>query len=430
MISRGPRRRPIGQGLGGLFPAGAALLGLFLLTLPAWGQPPPGADAEAPVHIEWKSPNLRDALFGQVALEVALSPTGDRLAVSFLLDGRRLGEVHAPPYRIVVDVGEENRDRTVKVVARNRRGQVAALEHTFEALRIDDGLDLHLQPLYVSVTERNGLRVLDLDMSDFTVSDNGVPQDLVTFESGDLPLAAAVLVDGSLSMRGERLENARRGVHAFARGLNPLDEATVMVFTDVVARLEVLDPEGDVSDVLQDLGAAGGTAINDHLYLAMQHLESRLGRRVVILLSDGRDNHSLLHSREVLEVARESQAMIYWLLLGETTSGGLLQRGERVQERIGKYEHPTSAWRTRRKAVAELDGLKRLVKESGGRILPIPSDRHIQPAFEDILAELREQYALGFYPSQRRGDGAWRQVTVSVNRRDLKVRHRQGYYDR
>ncbi|MEO1082630.1 MAG: VWA domain-containing protein [Acidobacteriota bacterium] len=416
-------------------PLGRRLLSTLLLLAAAGsalGQGPDPTDgAPEGLRLEWLRPQLEDALFGPVEFEADAASDAGAVTVRFSLDGRDLGEVTAPPYRVVVDVGEDNRDRVIRAVARDAAGRTASFEHTFKALRIDEGLDLHLQPLYVSVTERGGLRVLDLEASDFAVLDNGVPQEVVTFESGDLPLAAAVLVDGSLSMRGERLENARRGVHAFAQGLKPLDEATVLVFTDVIAHLETVDPQSPAQSLLQNIDAGGGTTINDHLYLAMQHLESRLGRRVVVLLSDGRDNHSLLRSREVLEVARESQAMVYWLLLGKTVTGGLLQGGEQVvRENIGKYEHPTSAWRTRRQAVAELDGLKRLVKESGGRILPIPSDRHIQPAFEEILAELREQYALGFYPSQRKNDGAWHQVTVKINRRDLKVRHREGYYDR
>ncbi|MEM8993527.1 MAG: VWA domain-containing protein [Acidobacteriota bacterium] len=412
----------------------AAAVVLATAAGPAYGQEPapePADRGEGGLRLEWLQPGLGDALFGPTTFEADATSDAGPVRVRFTLDGRDLGEVMAPPYRIEMDVGEDNKDRVIRAVARDAAGRTQSFEHTFEALRIDEGLDLHLQPLYVSVTGRGGLRVLDLEASDFTILDNGVPQEVVTFESGDLPLAAAVMVDGSLSMRGERLDNARRGVHAFARGLEPLDEATVFVFTDVITHLETVDPKRPAQSLLRDIGAGGGTAINDHLYLAMQHLESRLGRRVVVLLSDGRDNHSLLRSREVLEVARESQAMVYWLLLGKTTSGGLLAGGEQVvRDRIGKYEHPTSAWRTRRQAVAELDGLKRLVKESGGRILPIPSDRHIQPAFEEILAELREQYALGFYPSQRRNDGAWHQVTVKINRRDLKVRHREGYYDR
>lgn len=399
---------------------------LLALLLPAAALAQP--DAAAPLSLALVSPTPQEALFGQVRLEVRVEAEAGVREVVFFVDGTRLGSVFEPPFRLEVDVGEQNRDRRLRFLARDELGREASLEHVAKALRIDEGLDLHLQPLYVSVTERGGLRVLDLEADDFTVFDQDVRQEIVTFERGNLPLAAVLLVDGSLSMQGQRLANARRGVHVFARGLQPLDEATVIVFTDTIVHSEQLHPEQRPEQLLQGLEAAGGTSINDHLYLAMQHLETRLGRRVVVLLSDGRDNHSLLRAREVLEVARESQAMVYWLLLEGRGPGA--RPGTPLKKRIGRREHPTSAWRTRRQAIDELDGLERLVEESGGRILPIGSDNHIQPAFEDLLAELREQYALGFYPSRRNADGSWHVVRVEVSRQDLSIRHREGYYDR
>ena len=384
--------------------------------------------AEEPITLSLVSPTPQQVLFGLISLEVSVEAAAGVREVVFFLDEVRLGSRLEPPFRMNVDVGEDNRDRQLRFVARDKLGREASLEHLAKALRIDDGLDLHLQPLYVSVTKRGGLRVLDLEADDFAVFDQGVRQEIVTFERGNLPLAAMLLVDGSLSMQGERLENARRGVHAFARGLQPLDEANVLVFTDAIVHTQKLHPETSPEQLLQGLQASGGTSINDHLYLAMQHLETRLGRRVVVLLSDGRDNHSLLRAREVLEVARESQAMVYWLLLQGRERK--YRPGTALRKQVGKREHPTSAWRTRRQAITELDGLQRLVEESGGRILPISSDNHIQPAFEELLAELREQYALGFYPTQRNADGSWRVVKVEVSKENLTVRHREGYYDR
>ena len=336
---------------------------LLVLTARAYGE-------GSPITIELLRPAPQEVLFGNVWLEVSVTAEEGVREVVFYLDERRLGSRLEPPYRLLVDVGDENRDRRLRFVAKDTVGREAILEHTVRALRIDEGLDLHLQPLYLSVTERGGLRVLDLQPEDFTILDQGVRQEIVTFEGGDLPLAAVLLVDGSLSMQGDRLNNARRGVHAFARGLQPLDEATVLVFTDVIRHFEKLRPDQRPEDLLQDLEASGGTAINDHLYLAMQHLETRLGRRVVVLLSDGRDNHSLLRAREVLEVARESQAMVYWLLLQDRRPPGL--RGVPLKNKVGRREHPTSAWRNRQTC----GGRNRRPRTPGTRIRRThPADR-------------------------------------------------------
>jgi VWFA-related protein len=92
---------------------------------------------------------------------------------------------------------------------------------------------------------------------------------------------------------------------------------------------------------------------------------------------------------------------------------------------------PLSSWRDEEMVADSLEALEQIVEESGGRALEVASVEDVGPAFAEILAELREQYALGYYPDPRRNDGSWRKVEVDLaGGRGLRVRTRAGYVDR
>ena len=136
--------------------------------------------------------------------------------------------------------------------------------------------------------------------------------------------------------------------------------------------------------------AGGGTALNDELYAALQLLEQRQGRRVVIMLSDGLDSHSVLAIDEVLPLAARSRALLYWVRL---VSGGPLS-----PDFAPRHQH--SAWRDGAAHVRQIDKLDEAVVRSGGRVAMIRGAAEMAPTFTEILAELREQYVLGYYPSR------------------------------
>src|SRR4028119_1624474 len=120
--------------------------------------------------------------------------------------------------------------------------------------------------------------------------------------------------------------------------------------------------------------AAGGTAVNDFLYMSLKLLEPRVGRRMVILLSDGSDVHSVVPMSEVLWKARTGQAMIYWIQLDEN-----------------KHKSYVSSWRTAEENDVEYKTLIKAVEESGGRIEKIDDIAQLDKAFQIILQELRER---------------------------------------
>lgn len=284
---------------------------------------------------------------------------------------------------------------------------------------IHDSVDLGLRQLYVTVTKSRGRRVLDLEAGEFRILDEGEPQEIVTFEKGDIPFTAVVLIDGSISMEGPKLTAALEGARAFVDGMREHDEARLVVASDrILAASPFVSKSESLAAILEGVEATGGTTLNDHLFVALDAAERRQGRRVVILLSDGYDAHSLLTMDEVRDVARRSQALVYWLQIRV--------RGETDRSL------PHTVWRSPEEARRSFETLVRTVEETGGRLVPISGPADMEPAFREILAELREQYAIGYYPtSPVSGDGdPWREVTVEVARRKLEVRYRDGYFGR
>ena len=115
---------------------------------------------------------------------------------------------------------------------------------------------------------------------------------------------------------------------------------------------------------------------------------------------------------DVAAKARRSQALVYWLRLpyrGRFESGGSLPAGI-----LPTGERTSSAWRSAEEHRREFDLLRQTVEESGGRIVPLASIDRIEAAFQDILAELRDQYVIGYYPDRSRHDGSWRQIRVRL----------------
>lgn len=361
-----------------------------------------------------EQPAAGEPVFGEVTFAAAVEPLAAVARVELLVDGREVAELLEPPFLVRVDVGHENLQHRFEVRAHGRDGEVAEAFLVSPQVRQDLTVDAELQQLYVTVT-RGDERVLDLVEEDFAVIDQGARQELVTFARGDIPLAALLLIDSSASMRGDRLRHALRGAAAFTSLLRPEDDAAVYLFSD---RLLVTSPFSSDPEViyagLGELRGEGGTALNDNLYLALKRLEERQGRRVVILLSDGIDSHSVLRAENVRWLARRSRAMIYWIRT--------VPADEATKARY-------SSWKDADTYRKEYEELVTLVRESGGRIVDLDALENADAAFADLLRELREQYVLGYYPSNSRNDGTWHRVHVRLEPGGLRVRTRDGYID-
>jgi Ca-activated chloride channel family protein len=326
----------------------------------------------------------------------------------------------SPPFRLEVDLGQENISHRFSVVARDVSGAQATDVVSTEAVPIARDFDVELQQLYVTVTA-GSRRVPDLTVEDFVVRDDDEVQKITTFANGDIPFTAALLIDASASMHGERLAYATAGATAFVRGMQELDQAKLLVYSHQLLNTTPFTGNHDLLTTgLSGAEASGGTALHDHLYLAFKLLQERQGRRVLILLSDGVDSHSVLSMDQLYEQARKSQVMIYWIRLTRE-AGGVAPDEPGVKM--------WSAWRDSDEFRDQFSLLQQTVDDSGGRTIRVDQIQQIEKVFVQILQELREQYVLGYYPSNRKDDGAWHRIRVKVNRKGANVRTHRGYID-
>jgi Ca-activated chloride channel family protein len=386
-------------------PVARAIAALVLLLVPG-----PAFGIAIFVH----SPKQGQAVFGEVEVRIELLASEPVSSVEIRLDGTLVARMQKPPWVTTIDVGHENVAHTLEITAVDSLGQKESRTISTGMIPIDDKVKLELQQLYVTVTE-GGKRITGLPESAFTAFDRGVVQKTVTFEGGDVPLTASLLIDSSLSMEGEALESALAGARAFIEGLGPLDEASLMVFSDrLLARTDFDSDPKLITEVMNSVEPTGSTSINDHLYLALQELDARQGRRVVILLSDGIDVDSVLDMSEVEWKAGHVQSVLYWI---RPSSGGDL-----AQMRA-------SVWRDATAQHEEATALARAVEGSGGKVHVIESIDHAAEAFREILQELRDQYVIGYYPTVDLDDGSWHSVLVQVIDPTVEVRVRGGYYD-
>ncbi|MDA8016007.1 MAG: VWA domain-containing protein [Thermoanaerobaculia bacterium] len=397
--------------IGVIASATAAFLGICLWSGDVWGQ-------EFDVWIESPEPGV--PVFGEVEIVVDVLglEDADIAEVQFFVDHQAVTVLSRPPWRWIQDVGEQNVSRRFEVVAVANDGRTASALLESPTIRVDEEVDLDLRQLYVTVTQPDDQggerRIRDLPRDKFTVRDLGLRQQIVTFEGGDVPITVLVLVDSSKSMRGDRLRTALEGADQLFRRLGPLDRAKLLLFADRVVHQTPFTSFPDVLRAgLRGVQSGGGSAVADHLYLALHQLEQQQGRRVIVLLSDGVNSFSFLRMDEVLELSRRSRSLIYWMRLGPS----------REKNRI------YTAWRGEKEHRQELKQLAEMVEETGGRVVPLQSMADIGAAFDTVMDELREQYVLGYYPSRRRGSGAWHDVEVDVDMPRVDVRARTGYVE-
>jgi Ca-activated chloride channel homolog len=250
--------------------------------------------------------------------------------------------------------------------------------------------------VYATVTDRTGKPVTGLNREAFTIRENGDPQQITAFAAGEFPVSAAVALDRSFSMAGERLAAAKSAARSFLGGLRPTDESMLIA---VGSTTDILAPLGtnrrEQLDALAALDAFGTTGLYDSIVAALEAIQAARGRRALLLLSDGDDRYSKTTADEALERARASDVLIYPIALG----------------------------RTRPHAFAELATL------TGGRSFHVRDARQLPDTLQAIASELRNQYLIGYSPLKPplAGSNEWRSIAVTVSRPDVMVRARDGY---
>lgn len=271
-------------------------------------------------------------------------------------------------------------------------------------------VDVNLINVFVTVTDEHGAPIGGLTKENFVLKEDGREQTIAVFDKESaLPISIALAIDTSLSTRHDlplEQASAKRFAHAILR---PVDAMSVYSFSEVVREA----PSGYTTDLrridqnIDHVHLGASTAVYDAVYVASRSLDKRKGRKVLVLITDGEDVDSKVEYKEALRAAQEAEALIYSIIIVpiEASAG----------REIGG-EH----------------ALIQLSDDTGGKYYYATSTTQLDDAFRKISDELRTQYLLAYYPSQRTSFSEFRRIEVKVagvpDAAAYRARHRAGYY--
>ncbi len=401
------------------------LLALGLAGLGPVAIPAPAAAAGAVVEIV--SPRHQATALGPTTIEARVSPADGRKLerVEFVVDGKTIATLTAPPWRTVWDAGEGETGHQIEVDAILDGGEVVRAGVHTSPLVIQARIDVGLVNLFPIVRDPGGDYVRGLTARDFVVLEDGVERPIERFTTEQRPLRLGIVLDTSQSMEGEPIESAREAATRLLQILSPGDDGLVVAFSDRVHFL--MDATSDrekLAEAIGSLQAAGGTALYDAIWRTARRLESFDGRRVLILLSDGRDEASSgfgpgsLHTLdEARTQAVRSEVMVFPVGLGKN-----LNR-QYAREWTKPLESDPGATRVTLHAL-----LENLAQTTGGHLFISPGPAALRRAFEQVAEALRSQYSLAYAPPRAAGDGKYHSIELRVPGRKVAVTTRRSYF--
>jgi len=285
-------------------------------------------------------------------------------------------------------------------------GQATSSDHRIKA-------DVDLVVLHVTVADARGEFVPELKQGNFRVFEEKIEQKIAVFSRDDIPVTMGLVVDNSGSMR-EKREQVNAAAMTFVRTSNPQDEAFVVNFNDEY----YLDTDGDftndqknLNDALSRIETRGSTALYDAVIGSLDHLKKgHKDKRVLLLITDGDDDASQKSFEDAIKAAEQSNATIYTI---GVYSEDDLKNDKRMVRRSKKV-------------------LTELAEATGGLAYFPENLEQVTPICEQVARDIRNQYTLGYYPSNTTRDGSFRGLQVQVippkGRGKLSVRTRTGYY--
>jgi VWFA-related protein len=291
-------------------------------------------------------------------------------------------------------------------------------------------VNVNVVQLFFNVKDKHGALIPNLTKNDFEVYEDGKPQTIKYFQAeSNLPLTLGIMIDSSGSQRNVLDMEKEVGGAFLKQILTDKDEAYVISFDVTVDLLQ--DYTRDVHRLQAALnkakintgftsgtplpGAGGepipinnpaGTVLFDAVYLsAHDMLAKEIGRKAMILLTDGQDEGSKLKIKDAIEAAQKADAIVYVLLCAD--------RGFYFSASMPYY--------------GESD-MQKLTQQTGGRVISVGNKfDKLREAFDQIASELRSQYNIGYTPTNTKLDGAYRKLEIK-NKQNYKIQARAGYY--
>ena len=286
-------------------------------------------------------------------------------------------------------------------------------------------VNVNVVNILCSVRDGKGALMPNLTKDDFTVTEEGKPQDIKYFaRETDLPLTLGLLVDVSGSERNMIEIEKRAAEQFFGKVLRKQDMAFLMSFGSEAELLQdstnsvVLLRRG-LDNLKLRTGAAGplpgpvptiyqarGTVLFDAVYLAAtEKLRSEVGRKAVVLITDGADEGSHVKLAEAIEAAQKSDLIIYSILYVDPS----FYRGQGMAYSPGEGD------------------LRKMSEDTGGHMFRVDRRTTLDSVFQEIQDEMRSQYSIG-YVAPDTAPGTYRRVEIHAKQKGLKVQARKGYY--
>jgi len=288
-------------------------------------------------------------------------------------------------------------------------------------------VEVNLVNILFNVRDKRGGLVGDLSKDNFKIYEDGKEQQVKYFtRETNLPLTIGLLIDVSAS-QGNLIDIERNAASQFfGKVLRKQDLAFLISFgsdaellQDYTSSPRLLQAGLNGLQVNSDVGGVGpgpvptisqprGTILYDAVYLAAHdQLKGQVGRKVLVLITDGEDQGSRYNIQTAIEAAQRADAIIYgfyYVDRGFYLSHGMIFAG------------------------GSDSTLKRMAEETGGHDFHVDRKMSLQDAFDELNAEMRSQYAIGYEPTNASKDGTFRRIEIRTDNKDWKVQARKGYY--
>ena len=336
-----------------------------------------------------------NSLLAQADVDV---PDGDSVErVELYLNETKLATLYQPPYTQPIVLPKNQPLSYVRAVAYLADGNSTEDLVFVNAPDYLENLDVQFVELYASVLDRAGHPVGTLRQKDFSVLEDGKPQEIARFEKvSDLPIHAAVAVDISASME-PNLAKAQQAALSFLQNtIKPKDRAAVVVFNDHPnLTVKFTNDTKALAGGLAGLKAERGTALYDTLVFTLYYFNGIKGQRTLLLLSDGKDEGSRFSYEDTLEYVRRAGVIIYTIGLGKDVD-------KRKMEKIAE--------------------------ETGGRSFFVKDADALEGIYATIEKELRSQYLIAYQSGNTTGANDFRTVDLKVAQPGLEAKTMRGYY--
>ena len=350
------------------------------------------------IRITW--PTRDTVVSGATRLEVVIEPQ-DVVAtvqtVTFTIDGRLACTIERPPFACAWDAGEVVRGRHVRVVATLASG--SSLKDNLHTKDLGYTENVRTDAVLVPVIVTDGGQfVRGLKQQDFEIVEDGVRQAIASIASEEAPLDLVLAIDVSGSME-HSLDQVKAAVKQLMAKLRPGDAATLVGFNDNMFLAAEREKDQQARERAVDLLTAwGGTALYDATVRAIDLVSHAWGRKGIVIFSDGDDRNSLTPRETATARVQASDAMLYTIGFG----GGATVPGLRTR-------------------------LESYAKATGGRAFFPHRPQDLDDVFDQIVAELANQYVLSYSSTNLKQDNGWRNIKVRVRNGKYDVRAREGY---